>query len=107
MPKTLKPCVFCGSTEINRVKVTEENERSSKFFFIQCGHCQARGSQFGAIAMLDGSFEEEDEDLLADAIDAWNNAGHPTVFGEIKRTINTLRHDLTLFKERFKNETKT
>ena len=68
--KKINSCVFCWSDE---VQLIEEKSDSSKYFYIQCNHCAARGSSYGSIINIDGIFEEDENDLIQTAIDTWNN----------------------------------
>lgn len=94
----IEPCVFCGGEE---VKVTRRTRKDSKYFFVECEHCDARGSSYGAIKNLNGEFEETDEELIANAIDTWNKAGRPSWWARVKKRWNQLFYELSLFKEKF------
>lgn len=90
--RDFKPCIFCGGTD---VEVAEDISPKEKYFFVQCNHCAAQGSAYGAIAIVDGDFDESDEELIEQAILAWNGAGRPTVWQRyIIRPLNQLRYDV-------------
>jgi hypothetical protein len=88
----LKLCIFCGGTDSEVVADVSDRK---KYFFVQCNHCAARGSSYGAIVcIITGHFDESDEELIEQAILAWNNAGHPTVWQRwVARPLNQLRYE--------------
>lgn len=73
--------MFCWS---NEVQVNEETSDYSKYYYVQCNHCAARGSSYGSIANIDGIFEENENDLIQEAIDAWNSVKYNKKEKEIK-----------------------
>jgi hypothetical protein len=90
--KNLKPCIFCGSEDVS---VCNDLSQKGKYFWVQCNHCAASGSSYGAITMIDGDFEETDEELITEAIKSWNEAGHPTILDKVKRFLNQIKIDFT------------
>ena len=98
--KKLDCCPFCGSNEAELVSDISVKE---KHFYVQCGHCAATGSSFGSIALVDGDFEETDDELTQAAIDSWNQSGRPGWWHRyVTRQLAQIHYDCTLFSERWK-----
>lgn len=98
--KKLDFCPFCGSDE---VEVVSDVSPKEKHFYVQCYHCTATGSSFGSIALVDGDFEETDEELTTAAVDAWNKCGRPGWWHRlVKRRLAQIHYDCTLVSERWK-----
>lgn len=87
----LKLCMFCGGTDSEVVADVSDRE---KYFFVQCNHCAARGSSYGAIVCtITGDFDQSDEELIEQAILAWNGARRPRQCW-VARPLNQLRYNV-------------